>query len=472
MAERGSRRNDPGGFSVQSSVSSRQDLVQWENGSIETCTLMSWLGYGPEIIQARRDAYMEWGRLMTARACGAATVILTGSKAEGLTRFLESDRDIMFVHSSAMCIEDGVNADNSPREITVFRSYSRMSYPGHCILLLERRGTIIDSELNDALCDNGYGQELISSDLYVHSFSKFQFEESIVQHDRAGPSRPVTLHGGLHSDLVHAFRYNCPNILSQWASRPRYWPLPKVVQQVVSLGAFLSPVGFKGSEYQHVEWRVCFNTAEIELVNNLNDTQIKVYVLLKMVKRDVLNPLKKEISSYTLKNIVLWIAENNPQSSFHERSMLHWLHEGLDALRVALVTRELPYYMIPNRNLMAACGLEEEQQRTWIATLTEMMDEGPRMILRLPKIRQVLIAHPEPFRWYTRRRTEIELLRLMIMNRMALCMDENGEVDETHVTLQTLHNRENMILREFYLRMSMEGSRVNNLNDVLEGMLM
>ncbi|KAH3869781.1 hypothetical protein DPMN_032952 [Dreissena polymorpha] len=180
-----------------------------------------------------------------------------------------------------MCIEDGVNADNSPREITVFRSYSRMSYPGHCILLLERRGTIIDSELNDALCDNGYGQELIS---------------------------------------------------------------------------------------------------------------------------------------------------------------------------------KLPYYMIPNRNLMAACGLEEEQQRTWIATLTEMMDEGPRMILRLPKIRQVLIAHPEPFRWYTRRRTEIELLRLMIMNRMALCMDENGEVDETHVTLQTLHNRENMILREFYLRMSMEGN--------------
>ncbi|KAH3865254.1 hypothetical protein DPMN_028293 [Dreissena polymorpha] len=117
-----------------------------------------------------------------------------------------------------------------------------------------------------------------------------------------------------------------------------------------------------------------------------------------MVKNDVLNPHKKEVSSYTLKNIVLWIAENNPQSLFHERRLLHWLHVALGALRVALNTRELPYYMIPDRNLMAASELDEEQQSLWISTIKEMINEGPRMILRLPKIRQALIAHPEPFR--------------------------------------------------------------------------
>ncbi|KAH3875835.1 hypothetical protein DPMN_039115 [Dreissena polymorpha] len=130
--------------------------------------------------------------------------------------------------------------------------------------------------------------------------------------------------------------------------------------------------------------------------------------------------------------------------------MLHWLHGGLGALRVALVTRELPYYMIPNRNLMTACALEEEQQRTWIVTITEMMDEGPWMILRLPKIRQALIAHPEPFRWYTRRRTEMELQRLMIMNRLLLSMDENWVFDETDVTLQTLMRPMDEIVREVY----------------------
>jgi len=63
---------------------------------------------------------------------------------------------------------------------------------------------------------------------------------------------------------------------------------------------------------------VCFNAGEIELVNNPNDTQIKLYVL-KMIKNDVLHPRKKEVSSYTLKNIVLWMAENNPQASFHNK---------------------------------------------------------------------------------------------------------------------------------------------------------
>ncbi|KAH3869778.1 hypothetical protein DPMN_032949 [Dreissena polymorpha] len=188
----------------------------------------------------------------------------------------------MLVRRNVICIEDGANADNFPREITF--------YPGHC--------TTTHREITDALCDDGYGNTLLS-----------------MEHDRSGPSGPNTLPDGFHYDIMHAFRFYCPNILSKWAIRPRHWPSPEVVQQ----------------------------------------------------------------------------------SLFNERSLLHWLHEGLDALRVALITRELPYYKIPDRNLMAACGLDEEQQRIWISTITEMLNEGPRMILRLPKIRQALIAHPEPF---------------------------------------------------------------------------
>ncbi|KAH3875838.1 hypothetical protein DPMN_039118 [Dreissena polymorpha] len=54
---------------------------------------MSWLGYAAEIIQARKAAYREYGKLWTLRAFGMATIIITGSKAEGLTRFIENDRD-------------------------------------------------------------------------------------------------------------------------------------------------------------------------------------------------------------------------------------------------------------------------------------------------------------------------------------------------------------------------------------------
>ncbi|XP_052264035.1 uncharacterized protein LOC127867092 isoform X2 [Dreissena polymorpha] len=472
MAESGTRPDEPERFRRQGSVSSKQDLIQWENTSVETCTILSWLGYGQEIIQARRDAYREIGKLKTARVCGAATYIITGSKGEGLSSFLESDHDQIIVNNRVFCLEDDVKSCAFPGEITVLRSLSRRSYHGHCRLLLERRGTTIDREVNDAFCDDGYGRELLSSDLYVDNWSNEDLTEGMVQHERAGPSIPSTMHGHLHYDNVHALHYYCPNILSKWAARPRHWPPPEVAQRVVSLGAFLTPVGFKGSEYQHVEWRVCFNAGEMELISNLNDTQTKLYVLLKMIKNDVLHPRKKEVSSYTLKNIVLWMAENNPQASFHKKSILQWLHEALDALRVALITLELPYYMIPERNLMATSGLDEEQQRTWISTITDMLNEGPRVILRLPKIRQCIVAHPEPLRWYSGRRIEVELLMLMLMNRVVICMDENRKIDYTDAILQAAVRRVNEVLTDVGVRMRMEGSRVINAQAIFDRILM
>ncbi|KAH3823770.1 hypothetical protein DPMN_125592 [Dreissena polymorpha] len=56
--------------------------------------------------------------------------------------------------------------------------------------------------------------------------------------------------------------------------------------------------------------------------------------------------------------------------------------------------------MIPERNLMEGCGLTPNQQSKWISVIREMMHEGPRIILRLEKIRKAIIAYPEPLMWY------------------------------------------------------------------------
>ncbi|KAH3727357.1 hypothetical protein DPMN_053291 [Dreissena polymorpha] len=84
---------------------------------------------------------------------------------------------------------------------------------------------------------------------------------------------------------------------------------------------------------------------------------------------------------------------------------------------MVISTQQLPYYMIPERNLMAGCGLETGQIHTWVETITDMVNEGPRIILRLPKLRQALIARPEPRRWFIKKRIELEFLELLYMNR-------------------------------------------------------
>ncbi|XP_052267946.1 uncharacterized protein LOC127869415 isoform X8 [Dreissena polymorpha] len=432
--------------------------------------MMNWLGYGPEMRQARRDAYREIDRIMSARADGEIKRITTGSKAEGLTRSFESDLDVMHVFRNVLCIEDGVQFDILQREITVFRLSTIMCYPGHCRLILERAG-IMYRVIFDALCDDEYGRSLLCSDLFVYEFTPNYNLPDLVNHDRAGPSMPSSIRGTWHVDNVLSIPCHCPSILQRWAERRRHCPSPAIVQKVVSLRAYVTPVGFKGSRYRHVEWRICFNTGENELVSRLNNTQVYIYVILKMVVKEVLKPVNKEITSYTVKNIVLWLAENNPQTLFHERSLFVWICEGLGELRTAILTKRLQYYMIPERNLMEGCGIAEEQQRTWVATITDMINDGPKLILRLPKIRQAIISHPEPLMWYSKKRVELELIVLKCRRRKLQCTDENGVIDRSDPIYQAIYERMYEILIEVRQRMNWEGSRLNDLFEISKMML-
>ena len=280
---------------------------------------MTRLGYGEEIRRWRVKKYKEADSLMNSQVRNV-TFITAGSKAEGLTCFVESDLDVLIVVNGILCVEAGIYLEIIPDGIGVYRMDTR-AYSGHCSLLLERQARKHSEVINNALCDNGDGDILLSSSLFLDEIlARPSFtDSSLVSHERAGPSLPQSTAGVLHTDRVFSLNCHCPSILQRWAARTRHWPPPFIVQRVISLGAYVIPVGYKGSEYKHIEWRICFNTGESELVNNLNDTQAKVYVMLKMIVKDVLRPFTKEITSYMLKNIVFWQAESNPQNKFYSR---------------------------------------------------------------------------------------------------------------------------------------------------------
>ncbi|KAH3875759.1 hypothetical protein DPMN_039035 [Dreissena polymorpha] len=432
---------------------------------------MNCLGYGSHIRQARRDVYREMDEVVNLRSRGAI-VITTGSKAEGLTSIYENDLDQMFVLEGLICLEDCVNTDTLPMFTIVFTLDTSDCYHGHCRLNLLERGSKFSPKLRDVMCLDEKGHILLSSDLIVNMRDQIQLEDDEVRHERAGPSTPSS-YGPMHTDIVFAVRCQCPCILSRWAERSRHWPPPDIVQKVVTMGAFVTPVGFKGSEYKHVEWRICFNTADIELVSSLNDIQIYIYVILKMVIKDVLKPIKKEITSYAVKNIVFWLAENNPIAQFDENcSLFYWLRKGLEQLRTAILKIHLPYYMIPERNLMEACGLDAEQKRTWAKTITDMMDEGPKILLRLPKIRKAIISYPEPLIWYIKRKLDLELLQMKCWIRCMQCMGENRVVNTSDSVLTLITGRQIETLNEVLQRMHEEDSLVGEPINIRNMMMM
>ncbi|XP_052219460.1 uncharacterized protein LOC127836863 [Dreissena polymorpha] len=465
--------SETGSVPRHSSLYSRHSQNYVESVSVEICTIMTRLGYGEEMRRWRVATYRECDRLRNAHLSNRSasksigTLITAGSKGEGLTCSLESDYDSLFLLKNVICLEAGINLYSKPDDLNVYRMDTHV-YPGHCRLLLERHTSSCLKIIHNALCYNGNGDVLLSSSLLLDEFSSLYAHTGIrevVQHKCVGPSSPISVCGILHTDNVLGLRCLCPSVLHRWADRPRHWPSPVIVQNVVALGAILTPVGFKGSEFKHMEWRINFNRGEAELVSNLNDTQAKVYVILKMIIKDIIKPKNKEITSYILKNIVLWQAERNPQTRFSAYSLLHWLHDGLRELRTAIAKKHMPYYMIPERNLMEACGINNRLHRKWVADITDMLEEGPGVILRLEKIRKAIVGSPEPMLWYSKKRMELEMLNLEIKKRVAQCGYENDFVNSINFRIEE-------VVIEVRQRMIQEGCSVNDLKYINDAMLM
>ncbi|KAH3874548.1 hypothetical protein DPMN_037794 [Dreissena polymorpha] len=136
----------------------------------------------------------------------------------------------------------------------------------------------------------------------------------------------------------------------------------------------------------------------------------------------------------------------------------------------AISFSQLPYYMTPDRNLMTERGLKFEQQRVLVSFITEIIEEGPIILLRLNKIRQAVIGHPEQLLWYSKFRTELEMVHYKYDNRIIRCVDSNFMVDETDTIVQACDKRINEMLLEVLCHMRLEGSSVNDVNKVFEMM--
>ncbi|KAH3725143.1 hypothetical protein DPMN_050976 [Dreissena polymorpha] len=113
-----------------------------------------------------------------------------------------------------------------------------------------------------------------------------------------------------------------------------------------------------------------------------------------------------------MKNVVFWIVESHRQEIFREQNRMHLLQIALKFLQTALVNNNLPYYMIPGRDLLVGRTTENERSRL-ISKLGEVIAEDGRIIYRLPKLREaVSTVPPGELEQAGKRRDQLERLVL------------------------------------------------------------
>ena len=120
------------------------------------------------------------------------------------------------------------------------------------------------------------------------------------------------------ADIVFAFQCSSwPSCSSEWLARKTHVNLPtlEVIAMCKTLGCLFVPVGHPNSDERNLLWRTSFSEQERLLITSFNSVQLKCYILLKIIKKELVVPrIPDSLSSYHLKTCMLYLMENTPVS--------------------------------------------------------------------------------------------------------------------------------------------------------------
>ncbi|OWF38803.1 uncharacterized protein LOC110465854 [Mizuhopecten yessoensis] len=275
-----------------------------------------------------------------------------GSRSEGLW-LPGSDMDIMMVVRDTVVLSLKLGEHFKKyfyHHILIMRDEG--CRPGHVVLQVGNISVFSKSTFQMAIVKHK-GLQVVSSSAFRSKLASLH--PGVVEH---GPCASILDNPDLEVDLATAFHCpEWPDIARDWItrSRPHGWPTAAMIDNIVKQGCHVVPVGDKTSENVSVEWRVSFARAERSLVHSLNHLQFKLYTLLKLFLKQVINKheeVRDLISSYFLKTVVFFVAENTPKQLWSNGGLLFINYQNcLKMLTQWVREGHCPNYFVPKNNM-------------------------------------------------------------------------------------------------------------------------
>ncbi|KAH3740564.1 hypothetical protein DPMN_047270 [Dreissena polymorpha] len=156
-------------------------------------------------------------------------------------------------------------------------------------------------------------------------------------------------------DIVQAFHVRKPlPEIQHWIDRCRgkHWPPVQLLEAARIAPCFLVPAVHPDSDYKRDEWRLSPNLIERMLMFSFNMTQIKCFIVLKLIKKTLFaNIVGDAITSFHCKTIMFFTIERTHPSLWCEHNLMFLLVQCLHVLRRWLRLERLPHYIIEGVNL-------------------------------------------------------------------------------------------------------------------------
>ena len=147
-----------------------------------------------------------------------------------------------------------------------------------------------------------------------------------------------------------------PECAREWLSRRRIhgWPSKEQIKQCNSLGFIVVSACHPASDEKEFQWRISFSHQERLLVTQFNSVQLKCYILLKIIKKELIKQYIKEdtLTSYHLKTCMLYILENTPSELWVPENLVRCLIMCLRQIHLWIRDEKIPNYFIPGENML------------------------------------------------------------------------------------------------------------------------
>ncbi len=168
--------------------------------------------------------------------------------------------------------------------------------------------------------------------------------------DSKGPAIKINIAGRFEADITLCIQCSDWPCMSDWSSRPRYWPSADEAQRIMSLGCQLVAKSAP-NDREKTSWRFSFSLAEVELSKLVPDTARKCFLALKIILKDHLQPVVPEMTSYHIKTIFLNTLEKVPVGFWVESNIEECFLTVLAELRDALESMNCPHHWFSFINL-------------------------------------------------------------------------------------------------------------------------
>ena len=326
--------------------------------SLRVCNVLDDIGASEElrVLCMEMAVYEEVLGTVHARLQGANfTCYIFGSASEGTkTAGLNSDVDNLISQDilEVFQAESEIKVSESRPDCLLLVS-DPQTKPGYAKLQL-----VLDGILQaDVIPDLGVPPNEFQLDNNRRVVITKRYYWASQADEEHGPafSTPAT-HGYSAKDMVQAFRCRkWPEAAMKWFERinHKHWPTKEMLDEMKLHGFFLVPVGHEASPEKLLEWRISLSKQERILMMNLNPTQHKCYILLKMIKKDILTAMigTESLTSYHCKTCLFYMIEETHESVWTLDNILMCLQNCLQYLLACVTTRQCPNYFIPEENM-------------------------------------------------------------------------------------------------------------------------